>query len=124
MTFPGAKVYQLKNLKILAADKNHEIKAVVCCHNETATGVTSDIEGLRKAMDQVKHPALLMVDGVSSIASIPFRFDKWKIDIAVSGSQKDLCYQQVWLFYVLVKSTSNEENCKMQKMLPRHSRPY
>ena len=74
--------------KILAADKNHEIKAVVCCHNETATGVTSDIEGLRKAMDQVKHPALLMVDGVSSIASIPFRFDKWKIDIAVSGSQK------------------------------------
>ena len=74
--------------KILAADKNHEIKAVVRCHNETATGVTSDIEGLRKSMDQVKHPALLMVDGVSSIASIPFRFDKWKIDIAVSGSQK------------------------------------
>ena len=60
----------------------------MCCHNETATGVTSDIEGLRKAMDKVKHPALLMVDGVSSIASIPFRFDKWKIDIAVSGSQK------------------------------------
>ncbi len=74
--------------KILSADKNKKIKAVVACHNETATGVTSDIEGVRKTMDQIKHPALLMVDGVSSIASIPFRFDKWKIDIAVSGSQK------------------------------------
>ena len=111
--------------KILAADKNHEIKAVVCCHNETATGVTSDIEGLRKAMDQVKHPALLMVDGVSSIASIPFRFDKWKIDIAVSGSQKGfmlptglaiLCFSK--------KALAMRKNCKMQKMLPRHSRPY
>ena len=57
--------------KALAKDKDKKIKAVVVCHNETATGVTSDIEGLRKAMDQVKHPALLMVDGVSSIASVP-----------------------------------------------------
>ena len=82
----GVPVEKFK--KILAADKDKKIKAVVACHNETATGVTSDIAGLRKAMNQVKHPALLMVDGVSSIASIPFRFDKWKIDIAVSGSQK------------------------------------
>mgnify|MGYP000005748067 FL=1 len=74
--------------KILANDKENKIKAVVACHNETATGVTSDIEALRKAMDKAKHPALLMVDGVSSIASVPFRFDKWKVDIAVSGSQK------------------------------------
>lgn len=74
--------------KILKADKNHEIKAVLACHNETATGVTSDIAALRKAMDAVGHPALLMVDGVSSIASIDFRMDEWKVDVAVSGSQK------------------------------------
>ena len=74
--------------KILAADKDHQIKAVIVCHNETATGVTSDIAGLRKAMNAVKHPAMLMVDGVSSIASIDFRMDQWKVDVAVSGSQK------------------------------------
>ena len=59
----GVPVEKLK--KILAGDKDKKIKAVVACHNETATGVTSDIAGLRKAMDQVKHTALLMVDGVS-----------------------------------------------------------
>ena len=74
--------------KILQADKKHEIKAVVVCHNETATGVTSDIAGLRKAMKAVKHPAMLMVDGVSSIASFDFRMDEWGVDVAVSGSQK------------------------------------
>ena len=82
----GIEIEKFK--KALAKDKDKKIKAVVVCHNETATGVTSDIAGLRKAMDQVKHPALLMVDGVSSIASVEFRFDKWKVDIAVSGSQK------------------------------------
>ena len=74
--------------KILKADREHKIKAVLACHNETATGVTSDIAGLRRAMDRAKHPALLMVDGVSSIASIDFRMDDWKVDVAVSGSQK------------------------------------
>jgi alanine-glyoxylate transaminase/serine-glyoxylate transaminase/serine-pyruvate transaminase len=74
--------------KILQADKNREIKAVVVCHNETATGVTSDIAALGKMMKQVKHPAMLMVDGVSSIASIDFRMDEWGVDVAVSGSQK------------------------------------
>ena len=74
--------------KHLSADKNHEIKAVLVCQNETATGVRSDVKAIRKVLDDLNHPALLMVDGVSSIASIPFRFDKWKIDIAVSGSQK------------------------------------
>jgi alanine-glyoxylate transaminase/serine-glyoxylate transaminase/serine-pyruvate transaminase len=72
----------------LAADKEHKIKAVLVCHNETATGVTSDVAGVRKAMDAVNHPALLMVDGVSSIASIDFRMDEWGVDLAVSGSQK------------------------------------
>ena len=72
----------------LEKDTKHEIKAVLTCHNETATGVTSDIAGLRKAMDKVNHPAMLFVDGVSSIASIDFRMDDWGVDVAVSGSQK------------------------------------
>lgn len=72
----------------LAADKNHEIQAVFVCHNETATGVTSDVPGVRKILDDLNHPALLMVDGVSSIGSIDFRMDEWFVDIAVSGSQK------------------------------------
>ncbi len=72
----------------LAADTGHEIKAVLACHNETATGVTSDVAGVRKALNAAKHPALLFVDGVSSIASIDFRMDEWGVDVAVSGSQK------------------------------------
>ena len=72
----------------LRADTGHAIKAVLATHNETATGVRSDIAGLRRAMDAAGHPALLMVDGVSSIASMPFRFTDWGVDIAVTGSQK------------------------------------
>ncbi len=72
----------------LAADKKHAIKAVVVCHNETATGVTSNIAALGKVLKQLKHPALLMVDAVSSLASIDFRMDEWGVDVAVSGSQK------------------------------------
>src|SRR5688500_1434428 len=74
----------------LAADKGHRIKAVLFTHNETATGVTSDVAGVRRALDEVGHPALLMVDGVSSIASIDFRMDEWGVDLAVTGSQKGL----------------------------------
>jgi len=72
----------------LAADKAHEIKAVLVCQNETATGVTSDVAAVRQALDAVNHPAMLYVDGVSSIASIDFRMDEWGVDLAVSGSQK------------------------------------
>jgi alanine-glyoxylate transaminase / serine-glyoxylate transaminase / serine-pyruvate transaminase len=72
----------------VAADKAHEIKAVLVCHNETATGVTSDVAAIRKAMDAVGHPALLYVDGVSSVACIDFRMDEWGVDLAISGSQK------------------------------------
>jgi len=72
----------------LAADTAHEIKAVLVCQNETATGVTSDVAAVRRALDDAGHPALLMVDGVSSIASIDFRMDEWGVDLAVSGSQK------------------------------------
>ncbi|MEF3365824.1 aminotransferase class V-fold PLP-dependent enzyme [Methylocystis sp. 9N] len=72
----------------LKADKNHEIKAVLATHNETATGVTSDIAAVRKAIDAAKHPALLFVDGVSSVGSLPFEMDAWGVDVIVSGSQK------------------------------------
>ncbi len=72
----------------LAADTNHEIKAVLATHNETATGVTSDIASIRKILDELGHPALLFVDGVSSVASIDFRMDEWGVDVIVSGSQK------------------------------------
>jgi len=74
----------------LVADKGHSIKALLVTHNETATGVTSDVAGVRKALNDTKHPALLMVDGVSSIASIDFPMDEWAVDLAVTGSQKGL----------------------------------
>ena len=77
-----------KYAEILAADKNHEIKGVFATQNETATGVASDIAGVRKALDACNHPALLFVDGVSSVASIDFRMDEWGVDLCVSGSQK------------------------------------
>ncbi len=73
---------------ILSADKGHRIKAVLATHNETATGVRSDIAAVRRAMDATRHPALLFVDGVSSIGSMDFRMDGWGVDIAVTGSQK------------------------------------
>jgi|SaaInl5LU_22_DNA_1037371.scaffolds.fasta_scaffold01347_12 alanine-glyoxylate transaminase / serine-glyoxylate transaminase / serine-pyruvate transaminase len=74
--------------EILKSDTNHEIKAVLATHNETATGVKSDIAAVRAALDAADHPALLFVDGVSSIASMDFRFDEWGVDVAVTGSQK------------------------------------
>jgi alanine-glyoxylate transaminase/serine-glyoxylate transaminase/serine-pyruvate transaminase len=77
-------------LAALAADKQHRIKAVLVCQNETATGVTSDVAAVRKAMDSVKHPALLFVDSVSALVSIDFRMDEWGVDVCVSGSQKGL----------------------------------
>ena len=72
----------------LEADKQHAIKAVLVTHNETATGVTSDVAGVRRILDDLGHPALLFVDGVSSIASIDFRMDEWGVDVAVASSQK------------------------------------
>ncbi|WP_323767014.1 L-aspartate--glyoxylate aminotransferase BhcA [Marinovum sp.] len=74
--------------EILTADKGHAIKAVLATHNETATGVKSDIAAVRRALDAAGHPALLFVDGVSSIGSMDFRFDDWGVDVAVAGSQK------------------------------------
>lgn len=74
--------------EILTSDTGHEIKAVLATHNETATGVRSDIAAVRAALDAANHPALLFVDGVSSIGSMDFRFDEWGVDVAVTGSQK------------------------------------
>jgi len=72
----------------LKADTKQEIKAILICHNETATGVTNDLAGVRKALDAAGHSAMFYVDGVSSIASIDFRMDEWGIDIGLAGSQK------------------------------------
>jgi len=74
--------------KVLEADKTHRIKAVFATQNETATGVASDIAGVRRVLDAAGHPAMLFVDGVSSIASVDFRMDEWGVDLAVAGSQK------------------------------------
>jgi len=74
----------------LAEDKNREIKAVCVVHNETSTGVVSRIGEVRKAIDRAKHPALYMVDTISSLASIDYRHDEWGVDVTVAGSQKGL----------------------------------
>ncbi|HEV8615213.1 MAG TPA: aminotransferase class V-fold PLP-dependent enzyme [Methylomirabilota bacterium] len=74
----------------LRADGGHEIRAVLVVHNETSTGVTSDIAAVRTAIDRARHPALLLVDTVSSLASIDFRFDAWGVDVALTGPQKGL----------------------------------
>lgn len=74
--------------ELLRADKSHLIKAVLATHNETATGVRSDIASVRRALDAAGHPALLLVDGVSSIGCMDFRMDEWGVDVAVTGSQK------------------------------------
>ena len=74
----------------LAEDRNHAIKAVCLVHNETSTGVTSRIAEVRKAIDRAQHPALFMVDTISSLASIDYRHDEWGVDVTVAGSQKGL----------------------------------
>jgi alanine-glyoxylate transaminase/serine-glyoxylate transaminase/serine-pyruvate transaminase len=74
----------------LSSDQDRKIKAVMCVHNETSTGVTSNIAAVRKALDAEKHPALLMVDTVSSLASIDYRHDEWGVDVTIGGSQKGL----------------------------------
>ena len=74
----------------LCADKAHEIKAVMVVHNETSTGVTSRIGEIRKAIDSSAHPALFMVDVISSLGSIDYRHDEWAVDVTVGGSQKGL----------------------------------
>ncbi|SNT29901.1 alanine-glyoxylate transaminase / serine-glyoxylate transaminase / serine-pyruvate transaminase [Noviherbaspirillum humi] len=74
----------------LAEDTGHSIKAVCVVHNETSTGVTSNIAAVRRAIDNARHPALLLVDTISSLGSIDYRHDEWGVDVTISGSQKGL----------------------------------
>src|SRR5215472_6550272 len=74
----------------LTADRAHRLKAVCVVHNETSTGVTSRVAAIREAIDQARHPALFMVDTISSLASIDYRHDEWRVDVTVGGSQKGL----------------------------------
>src|SRR5205814_676501 len=74
----------------VVADREHRVKAVCVVHNETSTGVTSRIGEIRAAIDAERHPALFMVDTISSLASIDYRHDEWKVDVTVGGSQKGL----------------------------------
>lgn len=74
----------------LGNDERHAIKAVMVVHNETSTGVTSSIPEIRQAMNRVHHPALLMVDAISSLASMDYRHDQWEVDVTIGGSQKGL----------------------------------
>src|SRR4029077_11173643 len=84
----GASAAELESR--LAADRGHAIKAVLVVHNETSTGVTSRIPELRRALDSAHHPALLMVDTISSLASIDYRHDDWGVDVSIGCSQKGL----------------------------------
>jgi alanine-glyoxylate transaminase/serine-glyoxylate transaminase/serine-pyruvate transaminase len=95
----------------LSQDKDHKIKALLVLHNETATGITNNIGNIRKAMDSAKHPALLLVDTISSLASIDYRHDEWKVDVTVCGSQKGLLLPPGLSF-----------NAISQKALEAHSR--
>jgi alanine-glyoxylate transaminase/serine-glyoxylate transaminase/serine-pyruvate transaminase len=74
----------------LSEDRAHRIKVVAVVHNETSTGAVSDVAGVRRALDSTGHPALLMVDTISSLASIDYRHDEWQVDVTVGGSQKGL----------------------------------
>jgi alanine-glyoxylate transaminase/serine-glyoxylate transaminase/serine-pyruvate transaminase len=100
----------------LAADKDHKIKAVFATHNETATGVTSNIAAIRAVMDAVDHPALLFVDGVSSIGSIEFEMEDWGVDLAVAGSQKGFMLPAgLGLLGVSDKALAAHERAKMPR---------
>jgi alanine-glyoxylate transaminase/serine-glyoxylate transaminase/serine-pyruvate transaminase len=100
----------------LAADTAHEIQGVLLVHNETATGVTCDVAAVRAAMDRAKHPALLLVDGVSSIASLDFRFDDWRVDCAITGSQKGFMLPAgLGILYMSETALARVEGCTMPR---------
>lgn len=100
----------------LSADKARKIKAVLVTHNETATGVVSDIAAVRSAMDGAGHPALLMVDCVSSLASMPFEMDAWGVDVAVAGSQKGFMLATgMAILGVSEKALSHMESAKLPR---------
>ncbi len=91
----------------LSEDRGHRIKAVIVVHTETSTGVTSRIGEIRQAIDRVRHPALLMVDAVSSLATVDYRHDDWGVDVTVSASQKGLMLSPGLSFNVLSEKALN-----------------
>ena len=100
----------------LLADKNHEIKAVLVTHNETSTGIASRVEEIRKAIDATKHPALFMVDTISSLGSFNYEHQKWKVDVTVGGSQKGLMLPPGLSFNVVSnKALEAYKNSKLTK---------
>jgi alanine-glyoxylate transaminase / serine-glyoxylate transaminase / serine-pyruvate transaminase len=100
----------------LEQDRQHQIKAVCIVHNETSTGVVSDIAAVRRAIDSAKHPALLMVDTISSLASIDYRHDEWGVDVTVCGSQKGLMLPPGLSFNALSeKAIAASKSSKLQK---------
>lgn len=100
----------------LAADAAHEIQGVLLVHNETATGVTTDVAAVRAAMDRAKHPALLLVDGVSSIASLDFQFDAWGVDCAITGTQKGFMLPAgLGILYMSEKALARVDACTMPR---------
>ena len=110
----GAPVNEF--MRKLAADRKGEIKAIFVTHNETATGVTSDIAAVRRALDDCFHDALLFVDGVSSVGSIDFRMDDWGVDLAVTGSQKGLmCPAGLGILGVSQKALKASEAATMRR---------
>jgi alanine-glyoxylate transaminase / serine-glyoxylate transaminase / serine-pyruvate transaminase len=101
----------------LSTDTKHEIKAVCVVHNETSTGVTSDIFAVRKAIDRVKHPALLLVDTISSVGSVDYRHDEWGVDVTVGGSQKGMMLPPGLSFNALSpKALAAQKLSKMPRM--------
>jgi alanine-glyoxylate transaminase/serine-glyoxylate transaminase/serine-pyruvate transaminase len=113
----------------LSADKSHAIKSVMVVHNETATGVTSSIVEMRNALNRARHPALLMVDAISSLGSLDFRHDEWQVDVTIAGSQKGLMVPPGLSFNAISeKAMAANKTAKMprsywdwQEMLKQHS---
>jgi alanine-glyoxylate transaminase/serine-glyoxylate transaminase/serine-pyruvate transaminase len=100
----------------LAADTDHEIKAVCMVHNETSTGVASRVDSVRDAIDNANHPALFLVDTISSLGSIDYRHDEWKVDVTVAGSQKGLMLPPGLSFNaVSAKAIEASKSSKMTK---------
>ena len=116
----------------LREDRAHAIKAVCVVHNETSTGATSRIDEVRQAIDRAGHPALLMVDTISSLASVDYRHDEWGVDVTVSGSQKGLMLPPGLSFNaVSLKALAAARTAKLPKlfwsweeMLPHNARGY
>ena len=102
--------------KKLLADKKNEIKAVLVTHNETSTGIKSRVEEIRKAIDDTNHPALFIVDTISSLGSYNYEHQKWKVDVTVAGSQKGLMLPPGLSFNVISnKALEAYKNSKMPK---------